>query len=170
MDKQGNILIVRLNQLAAILLVVTSCQKKDDSVHTRILNSPPMGDPFVYLIVQSKTTGVNLFDTAQESSWSVDQVKSEQLLISGEIKEPLSKPKIVSTGKGEMLQLVTSKIYSNQYGVSKIKVNWPDKSSDIFRFYFADAGRDNRIIKVFMNQEQILPVANDSRTYAIIEK
>lgn len=64
-------------------VILFSCQKKDDIVSISIRNSPPLGDPRIYLIVQDQTSGANRFDSSENTNWTIDQVKTEQVLASG---------------------------------------------------------------------------------------
>lgn len=82
----------------------------------------------------------------------------------------MQKSEVISTGKGEMLVLITSQKYAFDEDISKIKVSWPDNTSDIFKIHFADGGKSRRITKIDMNDESIWPATGDSRTYTIINK
>lgn len=161
------------NPIISILfmIILFSCQKKEkDFNYDSISNSPPMSDPQIHLLVLNESTEMNRFDLRDSNYWTIDQVKTEQIKSSGELIPPVQKSEVISTGKGQMLVLITSPIFADEEGISKIKVNWPDKSSDIFGVQFADGDKSQRIIKVYMNQEIIWPEPNNSRTFAIIEK
>lgn len=156
-----------------ILLMMTfsSCQKEDiEFNYDVVLNSPPMSDPRVHLLVLNEDTETNRFDLINPDYWTIDQLKIEQIKPSGEFTSSVQKSEVVNTGKGQMLVLITSSMFADEQGISKIKVNWPDKTFDTFSVQFAESDKSQRIIKIYMNRELIWPVPDVSRTYAIIEK
>ncbi|AWV99447.1 hypothetical protein [Arcticibacterium luteifluviistationis] len=122
------------------------------------------------MIVQDQVSGVNRFDTSNNANWTIEQIKIEQILASGELSAPVQMPEVITTGKGKMLVLITSRSYAFDEGFSKIKVSWPDNTSDIFKIHFEDAEIDNRITTIDMNEEPIWPAKNDTRTNSIINK